>query len=161
MLNLDPGMLIWTWITFIVLLVLLYRVAWRPLIAKIEERDKAIAEGLKKAELAREEAERMLAEQEQKMTRTHDEIREMLDNSKKMAENSRKELINQAREEAEKIIERGKTDIARERLDAISRLKKDVSNLIVQAASKLIGVSLDEKKHQELIDDSIKKLDQN
>lgn len=70
-------------------------------------------------------------------------------------------MISQAREEADKIIERGKADIERERLDAITKLKKDVGNLVVQAASKLIGASLDEKRHKELIEDSIKKLDQN
>lgn len=160
MLQLEPGMIIWTWATFIALMILLRKVAWKPLVAMIEERDKAIAEGLRKAELAREEAERLLAEQKENMTKTHEEIREMLDNSKKMAENSKKEMISQAREEADKIMERGKADIERERQDAITKMKKDVSNLIVQAASKLIGVSMDEQKHKELIEDSIQKLDQ-
>jgi len=161
MLQLEPGMIIWTWATFIALMVLLHRVAWKPLVAKIEERDNAIAEGLKKAEQARDEAETLLKEQKEKLAKTHEEVKAMLEDSKKSAENTRRELVDQAKEEADKIIERGKADFERERHDAVSKMKKDISNLVVQAASKLIGMNLDEKKHQELIDDSIKKLDEN
>jgi F-type H+-transporting ATPase subunit b len=161
MLQLEPGMIIWTWATFVVLMVLLYRVAWKPLVAMIDERDKAIAEGLRKAEQAREEAESLMKEQKEKLAKTHDEAKAMLETSKKTAENTKTDLINQAREEANKIIERGKADLERERHDAVFKMKKDISALVVQAASKLIGMSLDEKKHQELIEESIQKLDKN
>lgn len=161
MLQLEPGMIIWTWATFIALMVLLYRVAWKPLIARIEERDNAIAEGLRKTEQAREEAEALMKEQKEKLAKTHEEVKAMLETSKKTAENTRADLVNQAKEEASKIIERGKADLERERVDAISKMKKDISSLVVQAASKLIGMNLDEKRHQELIDQSIQKLDKN
>lgn len=161
MLQLEPGMIIWTWATFVVLMVLLYKVAWKPLVAMIDERDKAIAEGLRKAEQAREEAESFMKEQKEKLAKTHEEAKAMLEASKKTAENTKTDLINQAREEANKIIERGKADLEKERHDAVSKMKNDVSALIVQAASKLIGMSLDEKKHQELIEESIQKLDKN
>jgi F-type H+-transporting ATPase subunit b len=161
MLQLEPGMIIWTWATFIVLMVLLYKVAWKPLVAMIDERDRAIAEGLKKAEQAREEAESLMQEQKDKLAETHEEVKAMLEASKKTAENTKTELINQARDEANRIVERGKADLERERLDAISKMKKDISGLVVQAASKLIGMNLDEKKHQELIEESIRKLDKN
>lgn len=161
MLELQPGMLVWTWATFIVLLAVLYKVAWKPLVKMIDARDKVIAEGLEKAEKAREEAEALMAEQKEKMTKTHDEVKEILENSKKMAENTRKEIVDQAKAEADKIIERGKADIDRERQDSITELKKDISNLVVQATSKLIRMSVDEEKHRDLIEESIRKLGQN
>lgn len=161
MLELEPGMLIWTWVTFIILLALLYKVAWKPLVRMIDERDQAIADALKKAEQSREEAQSLLAEQKEKMKQTHEEVKKIIENSKKTAEQTRKEIVGQAREEAEKIIERGKTDIERERRDAIGALKQDISSLVVGAVAKLVGISLDEPRHHEIIEDSIKKLGQN
>lgn len=161
MLQLEPGMLIWTWITFIVLVFVLYRVAWKPLVAMIEDREKAIEEGLTKAEKAKEEAESLLAEQQEKMAKTQEEVRAILADSKKLAESTRDEIVNEAKQEANNIIERGKKDIDRERQDAVTSMKKDISSLIVNAASKLISANLDEKKHRDLIEDSIKKLGKN
>lgn len=161
MLQLDPGMIIWTWITFIVLVFVLYRVAWKPLVAMIEDREKAIEEGLTKAEKAKEEAESLLAVQKEKMKETQEEVRAILADSKKLAESTRDEIVNEAKQEANNIVERGKKDIERERQDAITNMKKDISSLIVNAASKLISANLDENKHRELIEDSIKKLGKN
>ena len=161
MLQLDPGMIIWTWITFIVLVAVLYKIAWKPLVAMIEAREKAIEEGLMKAEKAKVDAETLLAEQKEKMAKTQEEIRAILADSKKLAESTRAEIVKEAKQEASSIIERGKKDIDRERQDAITKMKKDISDLIVNAASKLIGANLDEKKHRELIEDSIRKLGQN
>lgn len=161
MLELEPGMLIWTWVTFIILLALLYKVAWKPLVRMIDERDQAIADALKKAEQSRREAEALLAEQNEKMKQTHEEVKRIMENSKKTAEQTRKEMVEQARQEAERLIERGKADIERERRDAISALKQDISSLVVGAVSKLVGMSLDEPKHHEIIEESINKLGKN
>ena len=71
MLNLDPGMMIWAWITFGVLLFILYKVAWKPILSNIDKREKTIQESLDKAQKAQEEAESLLQKHEQLMQNQH------------------------------------------------------------------------------------------
>ncbi len=160
MLKLEPGMLIWTWVTFFFLLWVLKKVAWKPLLSAVEEREKRIADSLKRAEEAREEAEKYLAEQQEKLAKAQDEVQKMLREGKELAEKMKEDLLAQAREEANKLVERARADISRERQQAILAIKGEIADLVIKATSKLINTTLDEKKHRELIDQYIQSLEQ-
>ncbi|NOX36170.1 MAG: F0F1 ATP synthase subunit B [Calditrichaeota bacterium] len=155
MLKLEPGMLIWTWVTFLFLLLVLRKLAWKPLLGAVEERERTIAESLKRANEAREEAERLLEEQQKKFARTQEEIQAMLKENKELAQKMRDEIIAQARADASKLIERAKQDIEKERQMAMQALKEEVANMVVYATARLIQSQLDEKKHREIIDQYI------
>jgi len=159
MLQLEPGMIIWTWVTFLVLLFVLKKVAWKPLLNMVEERENRIAESLKRAEEARMEAEKLLEEQHRQLAKTQEEVQAMLKESRLMAEKVRNDIIEKAREDANKLMERARRDIEKERQMALMSLRNQVADLVVQATSKLIQVSLDEDKHRELIDEYIQRLD--
>lgn len=161
LLQLEPGMIVWTWITFIVLIVILYKIAWNPLVKLIEEREAAIEENLHNAQKEREEAEAMLNEQRASMAKTHQEVKAILEDTRQLAEKTKREIIEQAKADAEKLIQRSKADIERERLEAINSLKKEVGSMVIRATSRIIGVTLDEKKHHDLIEKSIKELGKN
>jgi F-type H+-transporting ATPase subunit b len=161
LLSLKPGILIWTWVTFFVLLIILRRVAWKPLVKIIEDRENTIAEDIRRTEQSRIEAEKIMTEQKAKLAETHEEVKKIMEENKQIAEKTRKEIVEKAREEANKIIDRGKTDIEREREEALLAIRKEVSSLVVGAASKLIEMQIDEKKHRELIDKSINQLGKN
>ncbi len=158
MLKLEPGMIIWTWITFGVVLVLLKRYAWQPLLAMVEEREKKIAESLRRADEARDQAEALLEEQHQRLAQAQEEIEAMLKESRAMAEQTRNEILAKAREDANRMLERAKADIERERHAALMSLKKEVADLVVAATGRLIGMNLDEKKHRQLIDEYIQEI---
>ena len=155
MLELNPGMMIWTWITFGALAFVLYRVAWKPLLSAVENREKHIHDSIQKAEDARAGAEKALAEQEKKLASAHEDIQKMLKESKEIAEKTRQSLIEQAREDASKLVERAKADIEKERQAVITSLKQEVADLVVDATSKLVGVVVDKSRHQQIIDESI------
>ena len=161
MLQLEPGMIIWTWATFLVLLAVLYKVAWKPLVKIIEDRENAIEENLRNAQQDREHSETLLKEQEAKLTKTHEEVKAILEDSRQLAEKTKKEITEQAKSDAEKLLNRGKAELEREKSDALNSLKKEISSLVIKASSKVIGEALDEKKHQNIIEQSIKELGKN
>jgi len=156
MLQLEPGMIIWTWVTFFVLLFILKKVGWGPLLGVVEERESLISESLKRAEEARAEAEKSLELQQKQLAQTQQEVQSMLRESKELAEKMRTEIVTRAREDAGKMIERAKSDIEKERQAAMLSLKKEVADLVIGAASNLFREAIDEKKHRQLIDESIK-----
>ncbi len=159
MLQLEPGMMIWTWITFFALFFILARVAWKPLLTAVNKREKTISESLKKAEEAKSEAQNLLEEQEKRLTQAQGEIQKIMKENKDLAEKMKNEMIENARSEVQKLRDKAHADIEREKESAISELKHQVADLAIQAASKIIEQNLDADKHRKLINDYIKGLD--
>lgn len=160
MLQLEPGMMIWTWITFFVLFLVLMRVAWKPLFTAVENREKSISDSLRKAEEAKSEAQKLLDEQQNQLRATQEDIQRMMKESKELAEKIKIDMLEKARTEAQKLQQRAREDIERETEAAIVQLKKQVADLAIQAASYLLQENLDEEKNRALIDNYIKELDQ-
>jgi F-type H+-transporting ATPase subunit b len=159
MLQLEPGMMIWTWLTFLFLFLVLAKVAWKPLLKMVNQREKTIADSLKKADDARTEGEKFLEEQQKLLAGAQEEIQKMLKENREMAEKIKSEIVDRAREEARKLHERAKADIERESEAAILELKKQVADLAIQAASFLIQEKLDAQKHRSLIDNYLNDLE--
>jgi len=100
MLSLNPGMLVWTWVTFVALAIVLWKLAWKPLLAAVESRENNISDAIKKAENAREEAEKLLTKQQEKLAEAQDEMQKVIKEAKQMADKTRNDMIEQAREDA-------------------------------------------------------------
>jgi F-type H+-transporting ATPase subunit b len=159
MLQLEPGMMIWTWVTFFFLFLVLAKIAWKPLLAIVEKREKTISDSLKKAEDAQSEAQRLLEEQQKKLAETQSDIQKMMKESKDLGEKIKNDLVDKAKLESQKLHERARSDIERETEAAVLELKKQVADLAIQAASRLLQENLDSKRNHELIDGYIKELD--
>jgi F-type H+-transporting ATPase subunit b len=159
MLQLEPGMMIWTWVTFFFLFLILARVAWKPLLSAVDQREKTISESLQKAEAAKSEAQQLLEEQDKKLSEAQDEIQKMMKQNKEMAEKTRNEMIENAKDQVQKLHQRAQADIARETEAAVLELKKQVADLAIQAASRLIQEKIDAEKHRSLIDQYIRELE--
>lgn len=160
LLSLDTGMLVWLWVTFVGLAFILRKFAWGPLLKAVEDRENSIKDDLDRAESARADAEKLLAEHQQKLASAQEEMQQMMQDSKKMAEKMRNDIVQKANEEAQKLKERAKADLQNERDAAISALKKEVADLVVDATSKLVNVVVDKSKHQALIEESISQFGQ-
>ncbi len=151
MLEINPGLTIWTFIIFGVLLLLLSKVAWKPIINSLKAREKAIEESLAKAEQARADAERMIAETERQRKINEDLIQKQLREGKEYADRMRAELSAKAEEEARKMLENAKGQIERDTKAAIAQLRNEAADLAVAAAGKLIDESLDDAKHRSVV----------
>jgi len=149
------GTLIAQLLIFLVMLGVLYRFAWGPLLRILNERRARIAQGVEATQRALHELEAAEKERQAKLEEARREAQAMLDRISKQAEDLRKELEAKAREQAEALIVRARAEIEQERQKAVQDLRLQVADLAVMAASRIIGESLDPKKHRELIERAI------
>lgn len=146
------GTLIAQLVIFLVTLGILYRLAWGPLLNLLEARRRRIQEGVAAAEQAMREREAAAREYQARLEEARREGQRILDRIAKEGEDLRKELEAKARQDAEGIITRARAEIEQERQSAVQDLRRQAADLAVLAASRIIGESLDEKKHRDLID---------
>jgi F-type H+-transporting ATPase subunit b len=158
MLSLDPGVMIWAWITFFVLLVLLYKIAWKPILSAIDNREKFIQDSIDKAEMAKKESEELLEKHEKLIRNAEEEAQKIIKENKELAEKSRQELIEHAKEESIKLREKAKMEIEHEKENALQALRSEVVDLTMSATKKLIGDVLDDSKHRGIIENYIQKM---
>jgi F-type H+-transporting ATPase subunit b len=149
------GTLIAQLVIFLVMLGILYRVAWGPLLRILNERRARIAQGVEATQRALQELEAAEKERQAKLEDARREAQAMLDRITKQAEDLRKELEAKARDQAEALITKARAEIQQERQKAVQDLRSQVADLAVMAAGRIIGESLDAKKHRELIERAI------
>ena len=157
---LDPheGLIIWTIITFLVVLFVLKKFAWPQLLAVLDEREKRISDALTAAEQARQEAEEVLREHRQKLAVADEEARKIVAEAREAGANVRQTIVSQAREEAERMLDQARTSIESEKRVAIAELRRETANLAVQAAGALIDANLDDERNRGLVNDLIAKI---
>jgi F-type H+-transporting ATPase subunit b len=154
----DPGTIIWTIITFVILAFLLGRFAWKPLLQVLEEREKTVRDSLEQAQKARIEAEETLRRNQELLAGARRETAAILEQGKREAESLRGETLARTRKEAQDLVEQGKRQIQFEQKQAVEQLRRQVADLAIRAAERLIVRSLDDAKHRELVDEYVKSL---
>lgn len=156
--DVNPGLIVWTLVTFFVVILILSRVAWKPILGLIEEREKAIADAIEAAKRERAEAEKLLAEQKSAIADARREAAEMMKKNRDEVDRFREELMAKSKKEAEDLVSNARRQIADEKAKAIAEVRVQAVDLAIQAASKLLGQNLDEGKHRQLVNDYIDKL---
>ena len=148
--DVRPGLIIWTWITFIVVLFILRKVAWGPLLKSVEDREKNIVNAIESAKRERSEAEKLLAEQKTAVAQARQEAADQVRKTQAELEKFREELMGKARKEADDLKAEARRTIDEERVKAVSDLRGEAVRLSLQVAEKLIAEKLDDAKHQAL-----------
>lgn len=156
MLELHTGLIGWTVIIFVLLLLLLRKLAWKPILTALDERTNKIKESLTRAETAQRDAERLRAEYEATMDKARQEAQGLIAKSRKTADSARDEIMQKAQSEAEALLARAKRDISLEREKAIDEIKRTAGELSVSIAAKIIGRSLSAQDHQGLIQEALR-----
>jgi len=154
----DPGLFIWTIATFLVLLVLLAKFAWKPLLAALESRENTIKSSLEDAEKAKTELEHINAESEEIIAKARSEAQTIRVEAKSAAEKIKTDVMAQAGEDAKKIRDEAEKQIQVEKDKAINEIRQEVVNLTMTVAEKVIKKNLSKEDNQSLIEDSIKHL---
>jgi F-type H+-transporting ATPase subunit b len=149
------GTLIAQLVIFLLVLFILYRLAWGPLLRILNERRARIAQGVEATQKAIQELEAAEKERQAKLEEARREAQTILDRIAKQGEDLRKELEAKAREQAEALIAKARAEIQQERQKAVQDLRSQVADLAVMAAGRIIGESMDAKKHRELIERTI------
>ena len=159
-LNPQPGLMVWTIITFVLLLLILRKLAWGPMLAMLDKREKAIAEALARSEQARAEAERILADQKTILDQARREAQELIERSRQDGERARQGMLGEAREQSEKIIAAGKQAIEQEKKSALQEIRTVAVDLALGAAARLIEVNADDRVQRGKVEQFVQELEQ-
>jgi F-type H+-transporting ATPase subunit b len=157
--QLDPGLFIWTIVTFLVLLGLLAKFAWRPLLAALDERQASIRKSLDDAQQAKLELERVQHESTQIIAKARVDADAIVSTSRADAERLRQELRDTARNEAAAILRNAEKQIELQTLQAIRQIRTEAVDLSVAIAEKLIGRHLSREDNERLIQETIAQFD--
>ncbi|ACG75676.1 ATP synthase F0, B subunit [Anaeromyxobacter sp. K] len=159
--DINPGLTLWTAITFLVMLVVLGKFAWGPIVKMLAERERSIREAIDSAKKERAEAERLLAAQKESLAKAQREAAELARRNQQEVEALRQELTAKARKEADELVAEARRQIAEELGKAKTELKAQVVDLAIDAASRLVKANLDEKAQRALVEEYIAQLPAN
>jgi F-type H+-transporting ATPase subunit b len=156
--DLNPGLTLWTAITFLLLILVLSKYAFGPIVRMLDERERTIREAIDQAKKEREEAERLLAQQKESLVKAQREAAELAKRSQQEMEAFRQQLTAQARKEADDLVVAARKSIEEERGKAVAQLRAEVADLAIAAAGRIVKSGLDEKAQRQLVDEYIRDL---
>jgi F-type H+-transporting ATPase subunit b len=156
--EITPTMMGLTWLTFIVVAVILYKVAWKPILAALDRREHDIRRALQTAEEARTETLKLQEAQKQTIAQADQKAREIIDEARKTAEELAAAVEAKSRQDAQFLLENARRDIESARDKAVAALRKESAELAIRVAGKVIREHLDEKKNHALVDKLMKEL---
>ena len=154
----DWGLQIWTLVTFVVLLVLLAKFAFKPIAQALDRRGQTIKQALDDAEKSRADAKKLMEDYQKQIAEARNEAGKIIEESRQLGERVRKEVVEKANSEASAVAQRAQEEIVRQKEKGIQELKDTVANLSVQIASKVLEKEVNEATHRQLIDNLIKDL---
>lgn len=157
--SIDPGLFLWSLLTFVVLVGLLYKFAFGPLMDMQRKRQAEIHDSIVEAERLREEAHALLADYKQQVAGARQEAEEILERARKVGENTRTEILEEAKAQAERALEKSREQIERETREALQQIRTEVADLTLAAAEKVTRKSLSDADHLRLISESIASID--
>jgi F-type H+-transporting ATPase subunit b len=156
-LEVAPDLAIFTFVVFVILLVVLRKFAWGPIMEALERREHNVAEHIAQAERNHEQARALLAEYEQKLSGAANEVRELLEEARRDAEGTKQTILAEARQGAEAEKARALRDIESATDAALETIAKRSTDLAVDLAGKIVGAKLTKDGHARLIQEAVAK----
>lgn len=151
------GLIFWTTVVFTLLVLLLKKFAWKPILSAVDERNKSIKDSLAQAEKARSEMSELTANNEKIITQAKVDRDIILKEARDMKNEIISEAKDKANKEAEKLVSTAKEQILNEKMKAITELKNYVADLSIEMAEKILKSELsDVAKQKELVTKALK-----
>ena len=157
--KLDPGLFIWTILTFLLLLMVLAKFAWKPLLAMLDERQKSIDDSLLSAEKARQELEGINQKSEAILLKSKTEAQSIVTDAKSAADKLKEDIVLKAKKEADGQLEKAKNQISVEKDKALLEIRQEIVDLSITVAEKIIKKNISKDDNASIIEDSLNKLD--
>ncbi len=158
LLKVDPGLLLWTVITFLVLLLLLWKAAWKPIVEALDARAEKIRGDIDQADKSRQEAEKVLAEHKELMANARGESAKIIAQGREEAEKVKTEIVEKASKEAKDLAERAKKEIVLAKETALNELKTEIVNISTEIASRVIEKNLKPEDQNALVEEALNKI---
>jgi len=148
----SGGLMVWTLLIFIALLVLLSKFAYKPMLASVEAREQSLQEALEKAKRDREDAERVLAEHRRQLEAARGEAQKLIAEGRATAEKMKADMLEQTHAQQQEMLERARRDIDTEKTSAIAELRREAVDLAIAGAGKVIERNLDTEANRKLVE---------
>ncbi|MDX1438558.1 MAG: F0F1 ATP synthase subunit B [Rubricoccaceae bacterium] len=155
------GLIFWTLIVFALLLFILGKFAWKPMVNALDEREQTIEDSLTRAEKALEEARRMQADNDAARRDAERQAQAILREAKEEADSLRSKEIDKTKAQLASMKEQASAEIEREKMQALSALRTEVADLAIGAAGKILNENLDDERQRRLVDTFIDELPTN
>ena len=150
-LGIDPRWFLSQLVNFVVLLIILQRFLYKPMLTMLNRRQERIRESMDYADRVKKEAERAQADYEKKIEESRREAQTIIGQATQQAERAREDILSKARDEAREIKAKALTDVEYERRRVVAELRDQVAELAILAAGHVLGRELDEKTHRQVV----------
>lgn len=157
----DIGQAVAAIVIFLVLLVVLGKYGWKPIMAQLRNREESIAKAISDAQSRQQDAEKLLAEYRARLDQVGGEAKELLAKSRQESLAAREQILNETREEARKNADITRQDIERAKQDALKELYQTTAQLAADMAARVLAESLKAADHRELLADSLAEIRKN
>jgi F-type H+-transporting ATPase subunit b len=157
--NISPGLFVWSLITFLVLVLALWRFAYKPLIKMAKARQDSINEAIKDAERLHADAEDLLESYRQQLAEAREEAGAILDRARRAGETTRAEALEEAKAQAQATLEKARQQIERDTSQALQKIREEVADLTIAATAKVARTGLSGEDQLRLIQQAIDEID--
>jgi F-type H+-transporting ATPase subunit b len=148
----DTGLMVWTLVIFVVLMLVLSRYAFGPITAAVEAREKALEDAIEGAKRDREAAAKLLQEHQAAIDAARGEAQKIIAEGRAVGEKMRADMIEATRKEQQDMLERARREIESEKDKAIMQLRREAVDLALAGASKVIEQNLESQKNRQLVE---------
>jgi len=155
----DVGNALWTVVIFVLVLLVLGKFAWGPVLSLLQQREQFIHKSLTDAKHTRDEAQAALNEYAAKLQSARAETFALVDEARRDAERLREETKNKARAEAEQIVRNAERQIQLETTRALQQIRKEAVDLSVMIASKIVQRNITKEDNERLIDEALAQIE--
>lgn len=158
LLDVNVGLMFWTILIFLIVLAILYKMAYPAILGAVEAREARIEELLASAQRDRDEASRLLEEQRARHEELRAQVQELLAEGRTAGERLRDEIVAEARQEQQAIAERARREIEQQTARAMAEVRAQAVDLSIAAASKLVQKDLDDEGNRRFVRDFLDRL---
>jgi len=158
MLEINSGLILWTILTFVIVLIILRKAAWKPLLGALAAREESIRASLREAADARAQAARLLEENKRQLAQAEEQSRRIIMEGRDMGDRLKGEILEKANATTRVMIEQAKEEIRREKDAALTQLRSEATDLVIAAAGKILDANLDTPKQRQLADAAIREI---
>ena len=158
LLKVEPGLIIWTVVTFLLLLAILWKFAWNPILGALDARERAIQKTIEDAERLQAEAQSILEEHQKRLGEAREERNKILDEARTAGEHLKNDVLEKARNEADQVLVRAKRQIELETEQALLTIRDQAADLAIKAAERVIQRALTDEDQRRFAREAVEEL---
>ena len=158
LLKVEPGLFLWTVITFAVLVLILWKAAWKPVVEALDARAEKVRSDIENADRSRQEAEKLLAQHREMMNNAKTEAANIIADGRAEAEKIKNDIVSKASTEAKDLSDRARKEIDLAKDKALAEIKAEIVTLSTDIAAKIINKNLKPEDQKALVEETLNKV---